>query len=140
MADTNPSKDASAEASADQSQGNRRAFLKGAAVAAGAAAATGFAAQASAHSSLQQAGGDGDASDPTVLRKTGPAVMRVSFDARERVHVKHLQEALVQVLERSGCPSCGLVGLDIRLGLDDIVTVDPGLAATAVLEGGQLPG
>lgn len=113
----------------------RRDFLKGAAAAAGAAAAIGVS------QSSQAKTVDLDAfypyGEPAVALHPRKATLRVSVDGRKPVNIKDLQIALESVLDRTGCPTCGLVGLDIRLGLDEIIDVGGEAAAVATIEGGS---
>lgn len=107
----------------------RRTFLKGAAVATGVAATVGMAAQAKA----QDLHLDGV---PAVTPIDRPAVMKMSFDPRDKVKLVQIQRLLEDALGTTGCPTCGLVGLDIRIGLEEIVSTKTDLA-TVVIEGGR---
>ncbi len=131
MEDTNVKKEPTAA--------NRRVFLRGAAVAAGAAAAGSLATTAQAQTLYAERLGDPDGI-PAVKLHPGKATLRLSFDSRKQPGIYDIQELIVRTLGRTGCPTCGLVGLDIRLGLDEIIQPDSGLAANAVIEGGRLPG
>ena len=120
--------------------GDNRGFCGGGAGGpAGAAAAGSLATTAQAQTLYAERLGDPDGI-PAVKLHPGKATLRLSFDSRKQPGIYDIQELIVRTLGRTGCPTCGLVGLDIRLGLDEIIQPDSGLAANAVIEGGRLPG
>lgn len=55
-----------------------------------------------------------------------PQLMTASFDARyqQKISRDDLFKVVDQMLEIAGCPTCGLAGIDLRLGLDPIFNVD----------------
>lgn len=91
---------------------SRRDFIVGSALAAGAAT---IGVGSSAHAQ------DSRLSD--VVK--GGRVMTASFDARyrEKLTREDLFQVVEQMLEIAGCPTCGLSGIDFRLGLDPIFEV-----------------
>ena len=111
------------------SAANRRSFLKGTALVAG-IAATGALSAAAQDISLAQ----------TSLKVIPRAVMRVGFDMRSRPTFKNVYRSLEDVLRIAGCPNCGLVGLDLRFGLDQVLPLGSEVPATGTLEGGIAQG
>ena len=106
---------------------DRRSFLKGAA----AGIATVTVAATTANAQRKPPSGDGDGS---------PALVNVAF--RQKVEIKDVHLVLERILTLAGCPTCGLSGIDIRMGMDRFrqlnlrgvdVPVDVGVV-------GQLPG
>jgi hypothetical protein len=53
---------------------------------------------------------------------------------------KDVCRSLEEVLRIAGCPNCGLVGLDLRFGLDQVLPPGSGVPATGTLEGGIAQG
>ncbi len=94
------------------SDSDRRTFLRNAALVTGAATVSGLAGQTSAAPLA-----DGAAA-------TGRKMVSASFDPKYELDIWSLQDVLEQILRDSGCTTCGLVGLDIRLGLDPVIKVD----------------
>jgi hypothetical protein len=66
--------------------------------------------------------------------------MRVGFDQRTRPTLKDLYRSLEEVLNIAGCPNCGLGGLDLRFGLDQVLPLSAEVPGTATLEGGIAQG
>jgi hypothetical protein len=108
---------------------NRRSFLKGTALVAGVAAAGALTTAAQAAPIAAPA-----------LKVKARAVMRVGFDMRTQPTLKDVYRSLEEVLNMLGCPNCGLVGLDLRFGLDQVLPLHSEVPAIATLEGGQLQG
>jgi hypothetical protein len=102
---------------------DRRAFLRNAAVVAGAAAATGLAATSSSAASLSKA---------DLVARAGTAT--ASFDPNYKVDIYHIQKVIEQILNETGCPTCGLVGIDLRLGLDRIINVEVDVPVNVTME------
>ena len=100
---------------------------------AGAAATVGIATQAKAqdytYKGLQLGG------EPAVDRIAPAATMNVTFNSHKGVTLGRIQDIIADSLGRTGCPTCGLVGLDIRLSLDEVVVDYPD--AKVILDGGQ---
>jgi hypothetical protein len=111
------------------STAKRRSFLKGTALVAG-VAATGVLSAAAQDVSI------GDMS----LKVSPRAVIRVGFDVRTRPTFKDVYRSLEEVLRIAGCPNCGLVGLDLRFGLDQVLPLGSEVPATGTLEGGIAQG
>ena len=108
----------------EMEQPERRTFLQNAAVAAGAVAATaGMASVAKAEACVTK---DGIAAKNT---------LGISFDARKAPDIYELQKVIEQALDLGGCPTCGLVGLDLHLQLDRVLEIDADLGARATLNG-----
>jgi hypothetical protein len=108
---------------------DRRSFLKGTALVAGVAATGVLTAAAPAAPAAE-----------TSIKVTPRATMHVGFDQRTRPALKDLYRSLEEVLNIAGCPNCGLVGLDIRFGLDYVLPLHTDVPGTATLEGGILEG
>lgn len=66
------------------------------------------------------------------------AKVRISFDQRKLPKLYDLQKALEEILRPSGCPNCGLGGIDILLRLDQLI--NPADRFVAIVEGEILPG
>lgn len=107
---------------------DRRDFLKNAVLATGAVAAVGAATTASAAI-------DPEKGEPLAHAKTYHA----AFDARYRykIHSDHIHKVLDQLLNAAGCPSCGLVGHDIRLSLDPIIRVQSDIPVNVAVNAGH---
>lgn len=124
----------SQQQSSSPSPESRREFLRGAATAAGVATAGAVlvganSAKAAVNPDLRQA-----------VRATDSArTMRVRFSARHKVTLEDVQDAVIQVLGETACPSCGLNGLDLRFGLEELVSLKTQVPAQASMEGGLLP-
>lgn len=117
------------EITAEESEG-RRSFMKGivaGSVAAGALAST----VANAAPAQFQA----VATNFLVVGKPRPesAKLRVSFDFNKQPKLYELQKALEDILRPTGCPNCGLGGIDIYLRLDQLI--NPAERFMAVAEG-----
>lgn len=94
---TTPATTDDTQSSADAA--DRRSFLKGAALVAGAAATGVFAAAPGAEAEV---------------KPRAHATVRLGFNAR-RLTPDDLHAALEDILNRAGCPTCGLNGFDIIL-------------------------
>jgi hypothetical protein len=64
-------------------------------------------------------------------------VLNVSFSRKAKVTVADVRDILAKALAPTGCPTCGLGGLDVILRKDDIIAAQPG-AWVAVLEAGEI--
>jgi hypothetical protein len=127
---TTPSTPQTPEAVQDiVSTANRRLFLKGTALVAG-VAATGVLSAAAQDISITE----------TSLKVIPRAVIRVGFDMRARPTFRDVYRSLEEVLRIAGCPNCGLVGLDLRFGLDQVLPLSSEVPATGTLEGGIIQG
>ncbi|MEE9383255.1 MAG: hypothetical protein V3V08_07560 [Nannocystaceae bacterium] len=119
---------------ADESADSRRSFLRGAATVAGVATAGAV---------LASSGDTQAAINPKLRLAVEPSpvspTMRVSFSVRHKVRLEDIQEALFQVLDQTGCPTCGLNGLDLRFGLDEVLPLKTSVPTQAVMETGLLP-
>lgn len=62
------------------------------------------------------------------------AVLRVAFDSQRTVKIDDVYALLDRLLSPTGCPTCGLGGIDIVLRKCDIFAVKP-RAFVATLEG-----
>jgi hypothetical protein len=113
---TTPATTDDTQSSADAA--DRRSFLKGAALVAG-AAATGVFVTAS----------EADAA----VRPRAHATVRLGFNARPSL--RELQAALEDIVNQAGCPTCGLGGFDIHL--ETIIPLDVKGAIQASIEGGS---
>ena len=117
------------EVAADENEG-RRSFMKG--IVAGSVAAGTLAATVANAAPKQFATAP---SAVTFIAKARPetAKIRVSFDQRKLPKLYDLQKALEDILRRSGCPNCGLGGIDILLRLDELI--NPAERFMAIAEG-----
>ncbi len=61
------------------------------------------------------------------------AKLKISFDQRQLPKLSELTRTLEEILGRTGCPNCGLGGIDIILRLDEII--NPNDRFAAVVEG-----
>lgn len=113
----------------DETEG-RRSFMKGivaGSVAAGTLAAT-----------VVNAAPKQFATSPSAVQfiaKARPetAKIRVSFDQNKLPKLYDVQKAIEDILRRSGCPNCGLGGIDILLRLDELI--NPAERFMAIAEG-----
>ncbi|ABC27018.1 hypothetical protein HCH_00097 [Hahella chejuensis KCTC 2396] len=120
MSDT--TNDVSASTPPQTRESDRRAFLRNAALVTGAASIASFSSAATA------------ATDSGVSRDR--KTVSASFDPQYEVSIWDLQNILEQILNQSGCPTCGLVGLDLRLGLDPVVKIQSKIPVNVTLYGG----
>ncbi len=93
----------------------RRAFLKGSLTTAAAVAGAGGLAAAGEPG----AGGQAPAEQPR--RSTS---YQLNFSTQKPPHVEDIHKALAQVFGHSGCTTCGLLGVDLRLLAVDPVPVE----------------
>lgn len=119
---------------ATEENGGRRTFMKGivaGSVAAGTLAST-VANAAPAQFAVPAA--------TLVYAKPRPetAKLKVSFDQRRQPKLAEVQDALADIFRRSGCPNCGLGGIDVLLRLEQII--NPQDRFVAVVEGEILQG
>jgi hypothetical protein len=61
------------------------------------------------------------------------AVLRISFDQRHKVTPDRVFKAIAEALRPTGCPACGLAGIDLILREDLVLPAGEGVQA--VLEG-----
>lgn len=118
---------------ATDENGGRRTFMKGivaGSIAAGTISST--VAPAIANAAPAQFAAPAAA---LVYAKARPetAKLRVSFDQQRLPKLSEVQDALATILRRSGCPNCGLGGIDVLLRLDQII--NPQDRFVAVVEG-----
>lgn len=113
----------------DENEG-RRSFMKGivaGSVAAGTLAAT-----------VVNAAPKQFATAPSAVQFIGKArpettKIRVSFDQNKLPKLYEVQKALEDILRRSGCPNCGLGGIDILIRVDELI--NPAERFMAIAEG-----
>ncbi|HEY0715352.1 MAG TPA: hypothetical protein VGF45_21910 [Polyangia bacterium] len=72
--------------------------------------------------------------DTKIAPRSPSAVLRVAFDSQRTVKIDEVRWVLERFLGQTGCPTCGLGGLDIILRKTDILAERP-RAFTATLEG-----
>jgi hypothetical protein len=120
------------EVAGEETEG-RRSFMKG--IVAGSLAAGTLASTVANAAPAQFA-----AAPSLLLAKARPetAKLKVSFDQRRLPKLYEVQQALEDILQRSGCPKCGLGGIDIILRLDELI--NPADKFVAVVEGSILQG
>ena len=114
---------------ATDENGGRRTFMKG--IVAGSIAAGTLASTVTNAAPAQFAA----PAAALVYAKARPetAKLRVSFDQQRLPKLSEVQDALASILRRSGCPNCGLGGIDVLLRLDQII--NPQDRFIAVVEG-----
>lgn len=122
------------EVATDENAG-RRSFMKG--MVAGSVAASTLAA------SVVNAAPKQFAAAPSAVQfiaKARPetAKIRVSFDQRRLPKLYEVQKSLEEILRHSGCPNCGLGGIDILLRVDELI--NPADRFMAIAEGEVLQG
>jgi hypothetical protein len=100
----------------DAPQAPRRSFMKGTFAAATAVAAGGIASTA----------GDANAQEGKAAAKLSSTV-HAHFDSRNPPKLADLQKVVAQIVSRSGCPTCGLLGVDLRLTAGDPLPVEVGV-------------
>ena len=66
------------------------------------------------------------------------AKLKISFNQKRLPTLYDVQKALEEILRPSGCPNCGLGGIDIILRLDQLI--NPAEQFVAVVEGEILQG
>lgn len=116
----------------DETEG-RRSFMKG--VVAGSVAAGTLAGTVANAAPAQFA-----PSAVQFIAKARPetAKIRVSFDQNKLPKLYDVQKSIEDILRRSGCPNCGLAGIDILLRLDELI--NPAERFMAIAEGEVLRG
>ncbi|HEY0708243.1 MAG TPA: hypothetical protein VGG33_15670 [Polyangia bacterium] len=72
--------------------------------------------------------------DTKIAPRMPTAVLRVAFDAQRTVKIDEVRGLLERLLGQTGCPTCGLGGLDIVLRKGDILAGKP-RPFVATLEG-----
>jgi hypothetical protein len=72
--------------------------------------------------------------DTKIAPRPSTAVLRVAFDSQRAVKIDEVRFVLERILGQTGCPTCGLGGLDIILRKADILAAKP-RPFTATLEG-----
>jgi anaerobic selenocysteine-containing dehydrogenase len=110
------------ETNVDQTPDDKRNFIKGAAIAAG-ALAVGLGASNSQARTLDVLA----LKEPTLKRN-----LSVSFGSTKFTRVD-LDKAIDQILNYTGCPNCGLNGFDIRFGVNEVLPVETTVPTTATL-------
>lgn len=116
----------------------RRSFMKGmvaGSVAAGTIAATVASANAASN---QFAAAPAAAVQYIAKARPETAKIRVSFDQNKLPKLYDVQKALEDILRRSGCPNCGLGGIDVILRLDELI--NPAERFVAIAEGQIIQG
>ncbi len=116
----------------DETEG-RRSFMKG--VVAGSVAAGTLAGTVANAAPTQLA-----PSAVQFIAKPRPetAKIRISFDQNRLPKLYDVQKSIEDILRRSGCPNCGLAGIDILLRLDELI--NPAERFMAIAEGEVLRG
>lgn len=108
----------------DESNNDRREFIRNSVLAAGAVAALGATGSATAQTRL-------DVSKLPVL--TNKKVIDVSFDSHDVV-VDDIYQVIKQILDISGCPACGFNGFDLRIGVDPLIKLQTRINAAATIK------
>jgi hypothetical protein len=110
----------------------RRSFMKGM-VAGSVAAGTLAATVANAKAAPAQFAAAPAAVQFIAKARPETAKIRVSFDQNRLPKLYDVQKAIEDILRRSGCPNCGLGGIDILLRLDELI--NPAERFMAIAEG-----
>jgi hypothetical protein len=110
----------------------RRSFMKGM-VAGSVAAGTIAATVANAKAAPAQFAAAPVAVQFIAKARPETAKIRVSFDQNRLPKLYDVQKAIEDILRRSGCPNCGLGGIDILLRLDELI--NPAERFMAIAEG-----
>jgi hypothetical protein len=120
-----------------QDASDRRSFIKGTVLIASAVAAGGLASSAAAatpqpdqESTLQ--------GPPAAFPRSAVASMQVVFDVKSPPTLEEIIKILPDIFGPTGCRACGLIGLDIRFGLDTILPTQ--IANARLILEGTLPG
>jgi len=117
------------EIAADESEG-RRSFMKG--IVAGSVAA-GTLASTVVNAAPKQFAAAPSAVQFVAKARPETAKIKVSFDQIRQPKLYDLQKSLEDILRRTGCPNCGLGGIDILLRLDELI--NPAERFMAIAEG-----
>ena len=117
------------EIAADESEG-RRSFMKG--IVAGSVAA-GTLASTVVNAAPKQFAAAPSAVQFVAKARPETAKIKVSFDQIRQHKLYDLQKSLEDILRRTGCPNCGLGGIDILLRLDELI--NPAERFMAIAEG-----
>ena len=113
---------------------DRRSFMKSTLIAAAAAAVgTGLTGSIAEAANIQE----GAAAAPAIGKRKASKLVNVRFPQTAPT-LDDLQKIIAQTVGRYGCPACGLLGIDIRLGLDDIVKVGRGITPVQLDAGVQV--
>jgi hypothetical protein len=97
---------------------DRRTFIKNTVLAAGTVAAGSLAAASVSTVSAQdeplQAG-------TAALARNPVAVLHLNFDRRKPPSVQDIQAILPSIFRLTGCITCGLIGLDLNIGINEVL-------------------
>ncbi len=130
----NELKTSAQENAVDENEG-RRSFMKG--IVAGTVAA-GTLASTVANATPKQFAAAPAATAVFAKPRLETAKLKISFDQRKLPKLYDVQKALEEILRPSGCPNCGLGGIDIILRLDQLI--NPADRFVAIVEGEILQG
>ena len=115
--------DQSLQSKSEPGDSDRRTFLRNAALVTGAATVSGLTANSASAAPLAEA-------TAVSCRK----MVSASFDPKYELDIWSLQDVIGQILRESGCTTCGLVGLDIRLGLDPLIQVESKIPVNVTMQ------
>jgi len=104
---------------AEDPEAPRRSFMKGTI-----AAAAGGIVMAAGSANAQQ----GKAS---AARISG--TVQAHFDAKSPPKLADLQKVVAQIVSRAGCPTCGLLGVDLRLTAGDPFQIEGGIPVNVIV-------
>jgi hypothetical protein len=99
---------------------DRRAFIKGTVMVAGAVAASHLAAS-SANAAPEPASEPLQGTPTAGFARQPVAVMQINFDRRRPPSVQEIQALLPAIFRLTGCVACGLIGLDLRIGINEVL-------------------
>jgi len=119
--DTNqPEQESTAVSTEENLAEDRRNFIRNAVLATGAAATIGLSNTASAATATNEFGSG--------------KLLAASFDSKYKLDIYNLRRVVEQLVDIAGCPTCGLVGFDLRLSLDDVIDVKSEIPVNVSLE------
>lgn len=103
---------------------DRRAFFRSAALAAGAVSVIG------ATLGVEEA----HAAPAATKLRLQRSVVKAGFDGNAKVSIEHIYQAIEQMLDIAGCPTCGLVGFDLNLRINPVERLKIEIPATVEVE------
>jgi hypothetical protein len=106
---------------------DRRSFLKGGFTVAAAAAAGGLAASASATEPAQ------GAREGAAGQKLS-GIVHAQFSSAKPPTLEDVHSVIGSIVNRGGCPRCGLLGIDVRLSAGDPVEIESRVPVKVLIE------
>jgi hypothetical protein len=106
---------------------DRRSFLKGGFTVAAAAAAGGLAASASATEPAQEA-------QARAAGQKLSGVVHAQFSSARPPTLEDVHAVIGNIVNRGGCPRCGLLGIDLRLSAGEPVEIESRVPVKVLVE------